>query len=97
MATTKLVKAAKAALTAHEALAKSQDVGDAFEVGADFLPLDGRGWMAWYETHKPLYAEWGEAMEALKAAGYEGGNHPFEFKPFCKKVLAAEANRKAVK
>ncbi len=87
MTTSKLYRAAKAALAADGKLTASQAAGDAFENDADDLPVDSAGWLAWYDTHKPVYAAWQAAMGALDAAGYDKRRHPFVFRPFCEAVI----------
>jgi hypothetical protein len=92
---TNLTRAAGAALRTHDELSAAEAIGDTFELGADDLPADGHGWLAWHaEQYKPAFAAWKTAMGQLQAAlGNEfPGTHPLNFRPVCEHILSGVAD-----
>jgi hypothetical protein len=88
------VHAARAALDLHDELQRVGELGDDFELGADDLPIDSRGWLAWHvEQYKPAYRDWTTAMDRLRDLLGERfpGRHPLSFKPVCEQIIAAAA------
>jgi hypothetical protein len=91
-ATAEWVAAARAVLATHDELRRVEDIGDGFELGADDLPADGSGWLAWHdEQYKPAHQDWIEAMDRLAAVLGEAfpGRHPSQFRPVCEQLTTA--------
>jgi hypothetical protein len=84
--------AARSALVAHDALRRSEEKGDGFEIGYDDLPVDATGWLEWH-THEylPAFRTWSAAMYRLAdVLGAEfPGRHPLRFRPVCQRIVAA--------
>jgi len=85
------VRAAREALRTHDELRRVEQIGDRFELGADQLPVDGRGWLAWHdEQYQPAHRKWAAAMDQLQSVLGDGlpGPHPLSFRTVCEQIIA---------
>ena len=83
-------RAAREALRTHDQLRRIEAVGDRFPLGADDLPVDAAGWLAWHdEQYRPALEEWQTAMALLALALGDQflGWHPHNWRPVCEQLL----------
>jgi hypothetical protein len=93
------VRAAREALRTHDELRRVEQIGDQFELGADELPVDGRGWLAWHdEQYQPAHRDWAAAMDQLQSVLGDRcpGRHPLSFRTVCEQIITNSAGTERI-